>query len=163
MQFMAARDAPYIQPHRKRRNQGGFKLGPRMRLVAAVAAALVVAALAVWLLQDHSADGAAGDHRVLIVVPQGTWLDGTVHLAKADADALGALTTFAANNEVRLDVIDYGGACGKYVAAIGPYRASGASGWTYQVETPDGWDHPLRSADCTPLGPDQAVRWRWVE
>lgn len=115
-------------------------------------------ALAWW--SHASTPGESGSYEVEIVGPDGILFSGAV--AVENATALSALQAAAARAGLAVQLEEYPG-MGTYVRAIGPHRASGPTGWVYEVREPSGWTYGDRSAADRPLTAGEAVRWSWTE
>lgn len=123
-----------------------------------LAALLGTGAVAAWGLSQQRA-GDAGAFAVEVVGPDGPLFIETVELE--DATALTALQAAVAARGLTLSIEEYPG-MGAYVRAVGPYRASGTSGWIYEVHRGDEWISGDRSAEVFALQKGDALRWSWT-
>lgn len=135
-------------------------LNPRLVLAAGLLALLVGGSVALAAWQLAPAVGDAAPHRVEIVGPDGVALfEGDVQVESASA--LTLLRAAADKAGLTLEIEEYPG-MGAYVRAVGPHRASGPSGWIYEVEKEGRWVGGDRSAAHYPLAEGEALRWKWV-
>lgn len=133
-----------------------------MRLLLSVALLAVTlgaaGALAAWGMQR--AQGDSGAFGVIALGPDGTpILDATV--AVADATVLLVLERATAEAGLQLELETYPG-MGTYVRSIAGHRASGATGWIYEVQREGAWHSGDRSAEHYPLQKGDATRWTWT-
>lgn len=131
--------------------------------VATSLLALLVGGAGAYALLADRAPGAAGAYLVSVEGPRGVLLfEGSVDVE--GATALSVLQAAAQEAGLALELEEYPG-MGTYVRAIGPYRATGGSGWVYEVRAQgaDAWASGDRSAELYDLRPGDALRWRWTE
>lgn len=114
-------------------------------------------ALAAWGLQRAPGESAA--YRVEAIGPDSALLNETAMVD--EATVLTALQAAAQSRGVALELVDYAG-MGTYVRAIGGVRATGATGWIYEVWRDGAWENGDRSAALFPLQKGDAVRWSWT-
>lgn len=132
----------------------------RLNLVLLAGALILAGGVAAWGLQQQRA-GADGTYSVEVVGPGGHLVLAT-NVTLASATALSALEAAAAEQGAALELEEYPG-MGTYVRAIGPYRASGANGWVYEVHRAGAWLSGDRSASFFPLERADVLRWAWTE
>ncbi|MFA5861924.1 MAG: DUF4430 domain-containing protein [Candidatus Thermoplasmatota archaeon] len=131
---------------------------PALAILLLVSLAAGGVALAAW---SHAGPlSTAGTFAVEIVGPSGQLYQGNVTVA--DATALSALRAACKHAGLALETEEYPG-MGAYVRAIGGHRASGASGWVYEVHRNGTWLSADRSAGSYPLHAGDALRWSWTE
>lgn len=117
-----------------------------------VVAGGATAALVKWRASE---EGASGAFSVEVAGPEGALFSGTVRVE--DATALSVLLATG----LSVETTDYPG-MGTYVDAIEGHRASGASGWVFEVLREGAWRSGDRSAARYALEPGDAVRWSWT-
>lgn len=124
--------------------------------------ALLVGGAGAYALLADLKPGPAGAYRVRVEGPRSAILfEGSVDVE--GATALSVLEAAAERARLALEVERYPG-MGAYVRAIGDHRATGGSGWVYEVRAPGGaWVSGDRSAELYDLAPGDEVRWRWTE
>ncbi|MHB8587006.1 MAG: hypothetical protein ACYDDF_14345 [Thermoplasmatota archaeon] len=133
------------------------------RLYVAGALALVTlgsVGTVAYLESRPLAPTAARAYEVTIVARNETIWNGTLRLS--NATALSGLLAACGRARCNVTTVEYPG-LGTYVSAIGPYRASGPSGWLYEVLVAGRWSLGDRSAARFPLGNAMALRWRWTD
>lgn len=138
-------------------------VGPPSKVVVGIALLAVTAAGATGLLAlraslEEVPPTGAGDARVSIQLPDGSFLfNRTVPVA--NATALSALAAAAREGSFTYDAQSYD--MGTYVVGIGGHAARGAEGWQYWVHRDGAWVQGDRSADRFPVAPGEWVHWRW--
>lgn len=130
----------------------------RLNLVLLVAALALAGGVAAWGYAQPRA-GESATYDVSALGPSGPLLEERVDVA--DATALSALQAAATRAGFALDLEEYPG-MGTYVRAVGGHRASGASGWVYEVLRGGTWTSGDRSAAVYPLQKGDALRWSWT-
>ena len=124
-----------------------------MRIVWAVLALVVMAAVTAWLLQPSDAVEVA-EHPIMVVGPEGTIYNGSVH---ATSTPLAVL--LAASEAGGFTVEWQGDGPTAFVTSIAGHANSGPGGWCYEVLGIEGWVQPFRSAGDYRLPPSAPVRW----
>lgn len=133
------------------------------RLTLAIGLLLVAGAGAVAVAAWHGPGPApqTGSFDVGITGPANASLfRGVVQVE--NATALSALRVACEKAGLALEVESYPG-MGEYVRAIGGHRASGASGWIYEVSRGGATVSGDRSAAAFALHKGDALQWRWVD
>lgn len=116
------------------------------------------AALAAWAHAGPAAQ--AGTFAVEVLGPPGRLYQGNVTVA--DATALSVLRAACERAGLAIETEEYPG-MGTYVRAIGGYRASGSSGWVYEVQRDGTWASGDRSAASYHLRVGDALQWAWTD
>jgi hypothetical protein len=129
-----------------------MRLAVALLLLAALTGG--AAAVVAW---TQAGPGATGAFAVQVVGPgDASLFDGAVSVA--EATALSALRATGLPLETR----EYPG-MGTYVVAVSGIRASGASGWVYEVERDGATVSGDRTAAAFPLHKGDALRWHWTD
>lgn len=129
---------------------------------------LALAGVLWWAAASTPGGGRAetGDHRVVVVDPQGNVLADQV--VRAPATPLALLLGLASLDNFTVDVEDQpwigDGCTASYVVEIAGHRESSTGGWNYYVRGPGGdWAWKPAGAACYELGEGDEVEWCWVE